>query len=210
MASLVEERELIRLACCSRPLRLALLALPFLWSQRFTIEISNPATVEQIQTLFFERADPRRYPTLSPPISTQGPIGRWMIQSQSSRTRPLQSLLLKLAPPLLSLNEKGNRYVIIPDQPYWNTNLLIQNLRAIRSLLNLNFGTRLIGLIDLEIRLDGQFDQTLHIAHELWTFIQTPWARTVVDFKVGCSSYFLLCFLFSISISEPREPILKI
>ncbi|EGG02344.1 uncharacterized protein MELLADRAFT_110221 [Melampsora larici-populina 98AG31] len=183
VASLVGERELIRLACCSRPLRLALLALPFLWSQRLTIEISNPSTVEQVQTLFFERADPRRYQALSPPISTHGPIGRWIVHSQATRDRPLRRLSLRLAPPLLSLNERGNRYVIIPDQPYWNTNLLVHNLRAIRSLLNLNFGLMYVGLMELDIRLDGQFDQTLQIAHELWTFIQTPWARTVVDFK---------------------------
>ncbi|KAH9814598.1 hypothetical protein DFH28DRAFT_1027733 [Melampsora americana] len=183
VASLVGERELIRLACCSRRLRSALLTLPFLWSQRFTLEITNPTTAEQIQTLFYNRADPRRYQALSPPIPTTGPIGRWMVHHQSTRDRPLRRLAIRLAPPLLSLNERGNRYVMIPDQAYWNTNLLVHNLRAIRTLLNLSFGLGNAGLLELDIRLEGQFDQTLHIAHDVWTFMQTPWARTVVDFK---------------------------
>lgn len=203
MASLVGERELIRLACCSRRLRTGLLSLPFLWSRSLTLELSNPGLVEQIQTLFLDRALSHRSPSSYP--STTGAINRWLLAHKGVVHRPLSRLALRLAPPSVTVDEHSNRLIIVPDQSYWNMALVSHNLRAIRGLLTSSGGSG-GGLEQLDIRLEGQFEPTLAAAHEAWSLIQTPWARTLENYRV-CHHPTALCCLDNFPPLAPTLPI---
>lgn len=148
---------------------------------------------EQIQTLFIDRAlSPL---SLDPHFPTTGLISRWIAENdQPALPRPLKKLMIRLAAPSVTLDERTNRLLVIQDQTYWNTNLLGHNIRTLRRLLCSVTG-RPAGLETLDIKLEGQFENTLLAANEIWSFVTTHWARTVVDYRVRLFP-FIFCHLY--------------
>ncbi|KAG0149764.1 hypothetical protein CROQUDRAFT_653339 [Cronartium quercuum f. sp. fusiforme G11] len=181
VASLLNEKELIKLSCTNSKIRKSLIGIPILWSNHLTLEISNPNMTEQIDTLFIQRS--LRLPNFDnlPNLSSNTTISRWL-NSNLNFNYILKKLIIKLKSPNFSLDERTNRLIIIPEENYWNVSILSHNLKILKSLM-LNQFSKLFGLFNLEINLEAHFEHTLLVGREIWNLIQTPWARSVIHYR---------------------------
>ncbi|KAI7935996.1 hypothetical protein MJO29_015299 [Puccinia striiformis f. sp. tritici] len=205
IASFAGESELIRLSCCSKSLRHGLIRSRFLWTRQLTLNVARTDLADQIRTLYLERIQFIEPAAISTPSLTQlsntttTTTGKWLTEMNKSRDLMLKSLRIRLHAPLITLDTIQNKLVIKPDEAYWNTQAITLNFKLIKELMNKPLyqtpspqpdqnACLSDRLLLLDIRLDGQFDQTLNAAHEAWALSQTPWAKTLKEYRlsVGC------------------------
>ncbi|CAH7677662.1 hypothetical protein BY996DRAFT_4583610, partial [Phakopsora pachyrhizi] len=203
LASIVEEQDLIRLSCCSRPLRQALVQTRFLWIKHLTLNLATTDMTEKLRKLYLERiqpfprSDPSPSPSSSnPPAKATTYISKWLRRKvKNTKNMRLRKLSIRLNPPQFSYDPSCNKVIILPEELYWNTQLVAFNLKAIKELMHqpleddeqarkIEDDEDEAGLQVLDIRLDGQFEQTLGAGHEAWTLSQTPWVKTLKEYRL--------------------------
>ncbi|WAR63900.1 hypothetical protein PtB15_16B59 [Puccinia triticina] len=197
IASFVGESELIRLSCCSKGLRRGLIRSRFLWTRQLTLNVSRTDLADQIRTLYLERIQL----TQPGPITTSQPntaIGKWLTRMNSSRDLMLKTLRIRLPGPQLTIDTIHNKIVINPEETYWNAQVLTLNFKLIKELMHKPVSTLApsppAGTPDarqperlqvLDIRIDGHFEQSLAAASEAWMLAQSPWAKSVKEYRLS-------------------------
>ncbi|KAA1111544.1 hypothetical protein PGT21_003724 [Puccinia graminis f. sp. tritici] len=197
IASFVGESELIRLSCCNKSLRRALIRTRFLWTRQLTLNVARTDLADQIRTLYLDRIQSTQptHLTTSPPPPPTSTTAKWLSRINKNKDLILNTLRIRLHGPQVTIDTIHNKLVIIPDEPYWNTQALIFNFKLIKELMHkplspssseLEPGTPQPERLQvLDIRLDGQFEQTLTAAHEAWSLAQTPWAKTIKEYRLS-------------------------
>lgn len=201
IATFVGENELIKLTSCSRTLRSGLIRCRFLWANQLTLNVARPDLADQIRTLYLERIHSTEPALMTPShnSSTHSLTAKWLARMNQDVNLTLKRLRIRLHAPQVTIDAIQNKLVIIPDEPYWNTQSIILNFKLIKDLMHKPlFSSSTIdarsashqptepdGLHSLEIRLDGQFEQTLAAAHEAWLLCQTPWAKTLKEYRLS-------------------------
>ncbi|PLW46145.1 hypothetical protein PCASD_04171 [Puccinia coronata f. sp. avenae] len=194
IASFVGESELIRLSCCSRPLRRALLRTRSLWTKQLTLNLARLDVADQIKTLYLERIQlPQLEPTPASPHSSA--VTKWLDRLAKSKDLMLNALKIRLHAPQVSYDAIHNKYLINPEDHYWNAQLLVLNVKLVKELMHKPLlppptttepHSPLPQRLELlDIRLEGQFDQTLGAANEAWSLAQTPWAKSVKEYRLS-------------------------
>jgi hypothetical protein len=160
------------------------------------LNVARTDLADQIRTLYLERiqfTQPTHITPSQPPTSTSA---KWLTRINKTKDLILKTLRIRLHGPQVTIDTIHNKLVIIPDEPYWNTQALIFNFKLIKELMHKPLSPSSDQLDPatpqperlqvLDIRLDGQFEQTLTAAHEAWSLAQTPWAKTIKEYRVEC------------------------